>query len=556
MGTDDAELHNRLAELLTQGCDERIVINPKTGMHKYNGTNRPVSGSVRRSSCTFSVPTEEIFAEGVAALRCLEANESEADALLSKVSQRLMAVWKIAPGTGITMFPSGTDAEFLPFLVGLCRAMKAGGKLASIITATGEVGSGTNDAAIGRHFSPLLPAQHQCPEHKVGGSIFPEGSTPVVDPILLKLRNAEGGRHSIEDLDQFVRDAVAKALGEGGYSVVVVHIVAGSKTGSIMPSLHVVTDLMCEYGDRVVPVVDACQTRMQDVGLQCLINNGLPVIVTGSKFYGGPPFCGAALLPKAMVKELNEALSGSVPSFRDAVASSDLKAYISGTLVAPELTALREMLPTNDIPNLGLLLRWQMALYQIERYHSIPEADRDRIVQSWMDQFADVVKSKASPAVGIFDDTSIHTGANLSPSKGRARSSTVDAIIDCGMIKVKTINMLELKKRIDIGDNGTEQWEHLSLDEMKKVHTLMATDVSGKDGWPEDPVLAKRIFIAQPVALTKELVIIRVAVGAPLVQRIHAAEQDDAEDLAEVRREDEALVGKLHALLCAWPSSP
>jgi hypothetical protein len=465
-----------------------------------------------------------------------------------------MAVWKIAAGTGITLFPSGTDAEFLPFLVGLCRAMKAGGKLASIITATGEVGSGTNDAAIGKHFSPLLPAQHQCPEHKVGGSIFPEGSTPDVDTILLKLRNPEGARYSMEDLDQFVRDAVAKALGEDGYSVVVVHVVAGSKTGSIMPSLHVVSELLCEYGDRVMPVIDACQTRMQDDGLQSLIQNGLPVLVTGSKFYGGPPFCGATLLPKTMVDELNDALSGGVPSFRDAVAASDLKAYISGTLVAPELTALRETLPT-DVPNLGLLLRWQMALYQIEQYHSIPEADRDRIVQSWMDQFADVVKSKASPAVSIFEDTSIHPQGGLPRSKCRNRCSTVDAIIDCGMIKMKTINMLKLKKRIGVEADGTERWGPLNLDEMKKVHTLMATDVSGKDGWPEDPVLAKRIFIAQPVALTKEFIIIRAAIGAPLVRRIHAAEQGDAEDLAEVRREDEALVDKLHALLKAWPLS-
>jgi len=306
---------------------------------------------------------------------------------------------------------------------------------------------------------------------------------------------------------------------------------------------------MSEYGDRVMPVVDACQTRMQDSGLQCLIKNGLPVLVTGSKFYGGPPFCGAALLPKAMVEELNEALSGGVPSFRDAVASSDLKAYISGSLVASELTALMGILP-NDIPNLGLLLRWQMALYQIERYHTIPEADRNRIVKNWMDQFADVVKSKASPAVSIFEDTLTQ------PPKCRARCNTMDAITDCGMIKLKTINMLELKKRIGVGEDGTEQWGHLSLDEMKKVHTLMATDVSGKDGWPEDPVLAKRIFIAQPVALTKEFVIIRTAIGAPLVNRIHAAEQSDVEDLAEVRREDKACVDKLHALLCAWPSSP
>lgn len=559
----DIEVHERLADLLTQGCDDRIIVNPKTGMHKYNGTNRPVAGSIRRSSCTFSVPTEEIFAEGIVALRKLEADDGEADVLFSEICERLMAVWNIAPGTGITLFPSGTDAEFLPFLLGLCRAMKAGGKLASIITATGEVGSGTNDAACGKHFSPLLPAQHQCPEHKVGGSIFPKGCIPEVDSILLKLRNADGARYAIEDLDQVVKDAVAKALGEDGYSVVIVHVVAGSKTGSLMPSLHAVADLLAEYGDRVVPVVDACQTRMQEAGLHNLIQNGVPVLVTGSKFYGGPPFCGATLLPQAMVTELNEALSGGVPSFRDAVACSDLKAYISGSLVGPELTALREILPT-DVPNLGLLLRWRMALYQIERYHNIPEVDRDRIVKDWMEQFADVVKSKASPAVSIFEDPSLPplseggdspSSGDSEPSRCRARCSTVDAIIDCGMIKMKTINMLQLKKRIAIAEDGTEQWGRLTLDEMKKVHTLMATDVSGKDGFPEDPVLEKRIFIAQPVALTKEFIIIRAAIGAPLVNRIQAAEQFNPQDLAEVRREDEALIDKLHALLCAWPSS-
>lgn len=278
------------------------------------------------------------------------------------------------------------------------------------------------------------------------------------------------------------------------------------------------------------------------------------MLVTGSKFYGGPPFSGAALLPEAMVSELNEALSGGVPAFRDAVASSELKAYISGALVAPELTALKEMLPT-DIPNLGLVLRWEMALYHIERYHSIPESERDRIVQQWMLQFADIVRAKASPALGIIDDLSASSGPP-SPCSPSRRRGTEDAIDECGMMQVRTINCLELKRPDGVGEDGVERWQRLSLDEMKKLHTLMATDVSGKDGWPEDPALARRIFIAQPVALTKEFVIIRVAIGAPLVERIHSSEQGDGEDVAEVRREDEALVAKMHALLCAWPSPP
>jgi hypothetical protein len=44
-------------------------------------------------------------------------------------------------------------------------------------------------------------------------------------------------------------------------SIAVVHIVCGSKTGLVYPSLSTVDTLQREYPKRVIVVVDACQLR-------------------------------------------------------------------------------------------------------------------------------------------------------------------------------------------------------------------------------------------------------------------------------------------------------
>jgi len=114
----DLALRDRLAELLTQGCDDRIVIDPKTGMHKYNGTNVLVPGFVCRFSCTFSIRTEETFNQGHDFLQMAGDDSEQIEAMTKKICDRLRKVW-CASEAVLTLFPAGTDAEFLPLLVAL-----------------------------------------------------------------------------------------------------------------------------------------------------------------------------------------------------------------------------------------------------------------------------------------------------------------------------------------------------------------------------------------------------------------------------------------------------
>jgi len=539
-------LHARLAEVLTQGCDDRIIVNPQTGMHKYNGTNCPVPGSVRRSSCTFNVPTDDMFQVGVAALRRLDGNPAQVEVLRQECCDRMRKVWSVSRGEAITMFPSGTDAEFLPMLLAVARALKsgAGGKVVSIITCAGEVGSGTTSAATGLHFAPL---QATNTTHKPGTSIFASGKIPCVDAVELKLRNAEGMRHEFDALDNIVREAVEKAIEVDGYSVAVVHMVVGSKTGRLMPSVDLMKSLSTKFGKKVLLVADACQVRMADHGLEDLLTSDFAVLVTGSKFYGGPPFCGAALLPADMAEELNAALASADVGgeLHSLVQGSTLRDYISASLVAPELPNLKALLPEAS-PNLGLLLRWHMSLHYIEAFHKIPSEKRDQICTRWMQQTNDLIRAKSFKTISSREDPSSSAGDG---QKRLRRRNTTMIREDAHMMPFLTIVLLELSKSIANGENVP-----LSLGELKKMHTLMATDLSGDTGLPTNGVSARRFFLAQPVTLSSSVHVLRMAIGAPLVTRLHRSDRQGVGDkeFDEVRQEDEALFEKMDLLLCNY----
>ncbi|SAY46840.1 hypothetical protein KRIGEM_03199 [Komagataeibacter rhaeticus] len=54
-------------------------------------------------------------------------------------------------------------------------------------------------------------------------------------------------------------------------------------------------------------VVDACQARLDPLRVRAYLDMGWMVMVTGSKFCTGPPFCGALLLPAGVRRRLEGA---------------------------------------------------------------------------------------------------------------------------------------------------------------------------------------------------------------------------------------------------------
>ncbi|CAN0444541.1 unnamed protein product, partial [Discosporangium mesarthrocarpum] len=115
----------------------------------------------------------------------------------------------------------------------------------------------------------------------------------------------------------FFFSAVRDAMESSPSRVVVVHVVMGSKTGLCSPSMKNIEDLQQQYGERLVVVMDACQLR---TNLSCVADNasrGFLTLITGSKFFCGPPFSGAVILPAEAMRELEEgagAATGTLPS--------------------------------------------------------------------------------------------------------------------------------------------------------------------------------------------------------------------------------------------------
>lgn len=109
------------------------------------------------------------------------------------------------------------------------------------------------------------------------------------------------------------------------------------------------------------------------------------VMITGSKFAGGPPFAGAILLPPAIVTQLEriELPLGLLSHTSAEDWSADLRAKIDCQFWANE--------------NLGAGLRWEAALVELERFFALPVELRETVVK----EFAMAVQERVQESAGL-----------------------------------------------------------------------------------------------------------------------------------------------------------
>jgi hypothetical protein len=134
---------------------------------------------------------------------------------------------------------------------------------------------------------------------------------------------------------------------------VVLHAIDGSKTGLTAPGLLALDLLADRFGARLDIVVDACQLRIEPALVRRYLERGWPVLVTGSKFFGAPGFCGAVLFPRARLRRI--AGGGRLPDGLCAYAS------VSGGSVSRRCP--------------GLLLRWAAALAHMRDFGAMRPGD-------------------------------------------------------------------------------------------------------------------------------------------------------------------------------------
>ncbi|HXQ49451.1 MAG TPA: hypothetical protein VN802_00025 [Stellaceae bacterium] len=397
-----------LETLLTSGGDARLHLDPSSSLNCYGCRPAPRPEALAFSFSTASSISERAFWHASLVRRRLARHDAHDD-LVEETRAELTRLLGIeASGTAVVFAPSGTDA----MLHALAVARAAlGTPLISILAAADETGSGASFAVSGRHFNR---ATAQGSEVVPGAPIA--GLADGVALAAVKLRDAAGALRDAGEIDGEIVAATGAAIASGRR--VVLHAMDHSKLGNRSPSDHCLETIEARFGDAIRIVVDACQARLGLARLQRHLGRGRMVLITGSKFFGGPPLSGALLIPP-------EAAAGA-----DA---SALPPGLGGYSVASDWPrtwrAARGSLGAGE--NIGQLLRWSAALEEMSAWFAVPERSRRAALASFAKSVAralsrrpelDLLPSTLAgdedfPAPTIFPFLVRHNGVELTPAQ-------------------------------------------------------------------------------------------------------------------------------------------
>ena len=301
---------------LFSGGDARTATDPVTGLNKYLCPPMPAPDLICFSSCTASPISVQGFDRALEAYSNITQAQSprqRADrlaVLTDQIETRLLRYFGVGALARAFLLPSGTDALLTAAM--LFAAERPGRPITAILPEASETGTGVPMAAVCRLF---------------GGA---GNGTPLTDcpgtTVEIPLRSANGSPRSDDEVNDAFAAATAAASGSA-----VVYLTHGTKTGLIAP-------VAPPYGADVI--VDACQARIGPDTVEAYLRRDWPVVVTGSKFFGGPAFSGAVLFPRARLPR------------------------------APQSPVARNMLPPalRVAPGLGTTLRWAAALTTIDAF--------------------------------------------------------------------------------------------------------------------------------------------------------------------------------------------
>jgi hypothetical protein len=347
-----------IAQVLVSGGDDRLTLDAK-GVNAYGCRPTPEVRIAYSSSTANSISAAAFNA--VQALHFLlgermRTGEPAQDIYAGSIERlraRLRGIYDLDAGGSddIAMAPSGTDLE----LLALTLALAAGPAVVNILVGEDEVGTGCVLSAAGRHFRSRTALSVPVPQGEPIAGFDPAS----VDLVTIEVRRSNGHSRPRADILEDIRAAVDAALARGRRPIV--HVVHRSKTGIVVPGMAEVEQLAAHYGRRIDIAVDACQGRISPANLRHYMAMGAMVMVTGSKFIGGPPFSGFAFIPGA----LSQRLRMSRASFPAGLSDYFLRAEMPASWRAAD----RVLVPG---ANFGLLLRLEAAIFELQRLSVLP----------------------------------------------------------------------------------------------------------------------------------------------------------------------------------------
>lgn len=448
-------LPDAFLQCVVSGGDERLQLS-RNGENKYY-VNPVQLGVFNRGSCTCSPATRDGLDAAITLFHDLNEEAIGFEEARHEQRNRLLRLNHAdAKQTAVVFAPSGTDCcYFAPYLSATVWPNK---RIVNVVTCPEELGSGSILAHQTKYHSRISQVASGLPAGE------PVSASLNVDYRPLAARSDRGDiiDHS-EAIEQIIESA-------GSDTSVIVNLVVGSKSG-IEDGLAVVEK---HRGHGVIWTVDLCQLRTSPALVRKLIELDCILFLTGSKFFQAAPFCSALLVPRKYIDYLAWVPSPTTLGFETQFSRYDFPS---------ELTRIRPQF--SPLENRGLLLRWEMALREMELFAEIPVATSLSTIKQWNRQVVEALDQS-----GQFERLSDQERTNESIISFRVRNRS---------------------------------GQYLDHDQLAEVHRRMAaTRHSLLDGYV-------KTLIGQPVAYGNGS-FIRLAIGAHDVRRFVRDGFDFADD--------------------------
>lgn len=473
--------------LMGNGGDGRLMLDPETGLNAYGCSSRPRPWAVTFASSTASSISERGYAAAEAARRRMLRDAIERGiersewAAAEHVRRALLECYDLSGETRIVLVPSGTDGELCAVAVALLG--DPGAPMTNVLVAAEETGTGVPLAATGRHFATRTAR---------GADVSPgtviEGFPADIELITVAGRTPLGDVRAPAAVNTECQTKIAAAAVENRR--VLLHVMDQSKTGLLIPNVDwIATSPSGDTTSSVDVVVDACQARLSGTSVRAYLQRGFMVLITGSKFFTGPPFAGALLLPPALAARLDA--GGSLPA--------GLGQYCT-RFDWPETASVAGGLTRRA--NVGLILRWEAALAELRAFLGVDLTE----VKKTLGLFAHRIQSaiRENPDMRLHEVPALPRGEH---------SHDWDAL--------PTVFTFSILRSAGPGSPRRS----LTPEEARQIYLWLNSDVSAclPPGAPaSDRALAARLFhIGQPVAIStesgKRAGALRISAGARLV---------------------------------------
>ena len=391
------------------------------------------------------------------------------------LKNNLRKIFRLNEECEIIFSPSGTDSSLQ---IAAITQIISDREITHILVASDETGSGVAAALKGCHFENTTALNYPI---KKDAKI--EGFRDV-DLVQIPFRDQNGALKTSAQLDEEVFDAVIRTKNQGRH--IVLHTMDQSKLGYQSPSDEFIKKLNRLENLSIQIIVDGSQLRLDPKDIQNYLNKGYIVTITGSKFFTGPPYCGALILPQS-VNKLIQSVKNTLPK--------GLNKYYNSSDWPTSWFCSNEL---SDGYNYGSYMRWNAAVVEMDRYYKTPILYRNMGIEMFCNFVDDSIK-EATFLMPIYSDE----------TKTKSFSSK-----EFGIRNIRTIFPFFIFKNNEV----------LTVDKVKKMYTLLNSDLSDQFEGSSLEIIrlaAQKCHIGQAVNVkyTTEIesAILRISLGARVI---------------------------------------